>query len=125
VRLLLDTHVYLWFLTDARRLSHRARRTIAEAEDVYVSSVCVWEVAIKFALRKLDYDPEALAQEIEANGFHELPVHARHAVLVARLPLHHGDPFDRIMVAQALCEPLTLLTADPIMQKYLPNALLI
>jgi PIN domain nuclease of toxin-antitoxin system len=118
MRLLLDTHVFLWVLTDSARLGAEARRRIASAERSFVSAASIWEVAIKARLGKIDADADALAAAIEASGFEELPVRAAHAAAVQRLPLHHADPFDRLLVAQALTEPLRLLTADPALTAY-------
>lgn len=118
VRLLLDTHVFLWAVTDSRRLSSRTRAVIRGAEKVYVSAASIWEIAIKTRLGKLKAEPRALVSAIEDSGFKELPVAAAHAAHVASLPLHHTDPFDRLLVAQALIEPLHLLTADSTLAEY-------
>jgi PIN domain nuclease of toxin-antitoxin system len=118
MRLLLDTHIFLWVVTDSRKLKAAARRTIATADAVYVSAASIWEIAIKVRLGKLDGDPRQLAAAIEQSGFLELPVRAVHAAEVAQLADHHQDPFDRILVAQALTEPLVLLTADPLLAAY-------
>ena len=118
MRILLDTHVYLWWLQDHPNLSAAARTKIVAATDVYVSSASIWEAAIKVGIGKLEVDIDQLLAEIDNSGFRELPVSARHAALVTRLPDIHRDPFDRILVAQALCEPLRLLTADSILQGY-------
>lgn len=118
MRLLLDTHVYLWWLQDHPHLSPAARARIMAATDVYVSSASIWEASIKIGIGKLDADIDALVAEIDNSGFRELPVSARHAAMVTRLPDLHRDPFDRILVAQALCEPLRLLTADSILRGY-------
>ncbi|MET3139864.1 PIN domain nuclease of toxin-antitoxin system [Undibacterium sp. GrIS 1.2] len=88
------------------------------AADVYVSSASIWEVAIKVGIGKLDVDVDVLVAEIVKNGFQELSVTAVHAAKVRHLPEIHRDPFDRILVAQALCEPLQLLTADGILSGY-------
>jgi PIN domain nuclease of toxin-antitoxin system len=118
MRLLLDTHVFLWAVSDSARLSAAARREIVAAERTFVSAASIWEVAIKARLGKIDADVDAAAAAIEQSGFFELPVRAAHAVAVARLPLHHADPFDRLLVAQALTEPLRLLTADAALGRY-------
>jgi PIN domain nuclease of toxin-antitoxin system len=118
VRLLLDTHVFLWAVADSRKLGAAARRLIEEADEVRVSAASIWEIAIKSRLGKLVGDAESLAAAIEDSGFAELPVTGRHAAAVARLPLHHADPFDRLLVAQALAEPLILLTADKTLTQY-------
>ncbi|CAN5760263.1 type II toxin-antitoxin system VapC family toxin [soil metagenome] len=118
MRLLLDTHVFLWTLADDPRLSREARRAMEEAMEVFVSAASIWEIAIKAALGKLDADPAEFAAAIEPAGFTELPVSARHAAGVRALPLHHADPFDRLLVAQALAEPMRLLTADAVLARY-------
>ena len=118
MRILLDTHIYLWWLQDHDNLSKAARARIIAATDVYVSSASIWEASIKVGIGKLDVDIDQLVAEIDNSGFRELPVSARHAAMVTRLPDMHRDPFDRILVAQALCEPLRLLTADTILCGY-------
>ncbi len=120
MRLLLDTQIYLWFLSDSRKLRPVARRRIHDADEVYVSAASVWEASIKAALGKLDVDIDELLTQIPASGFAELPVTARHAAAVAALPRLHGDPFDRLLVAQATTEPLHLLTADEALTAYSP-----
>ncbi len=118
MRLLLDTHVFLWAMAGSARLKAPARRLIESASDVYVSAASIWEVAIKSTLGRIDVDIDALVAAIDASGFRPLPITARHAAGVARLALHHNDPFDRLLVAQAIDEPLKLLTADPILKVY-------
>lgn len=118
MRLLLDTHIFLWAVADSRKLKAAARKKILAAEQVYVSSASIWEIAIKARLGKLEGNPDELAEAIVASGFVELPVTARHAAGVARLPFHHHDPFDRLLVAQAFAEPLLLLTADAALAPY-------
>jgi PIN domain nuclease of toxin-antitoxin system len=117
VRLLLDTQVYLWYLADSRKLSAKARSEIASAEDVLVSAASIWEAAVKVAIGKLDAVPDDLVA-VGASGFSELPVSARHAARVVTLPRHHRDPFARLLVAQAIHEPLHLLTADAALRRY-------
>jgi len=112
MRILLDTHIYLWWLQDSPKLSTQARSNIESATEVYVSSASIWEAAIKISIGKLEADIEALAAHIVKSGFIELPVLSRHSIQLTRLPEHHRDPFDRMLVAQAMCEPLRLLTAD-------------
>lgn len=116
-RLLLDTQVWLWWQADDRRLTKAARSAIAHAADVYVSVVSAWEMAIKSALGKLEA-PEDVAQAVEDGGFRELPVHFRHVAAVRELPAHHRDPFDRLLLAQALVDGLTLVTADSALPPY-------
>jgi PIN domain nuclease of toxin-antitoxin system len=118
MRLLLDTQVYLWFLADSPKLSHEARARIASANDVFVSAASIWEATIKVGLGKLKADPRELVTGIQASGFSELPVTAAHAATVGQLKLAHHDPFDRLLVAQALSEPLRLLTADTVLRQY-------
>jgi PIN domain nuclease of toxin-antitoxin system len=118
MRLLLDTHVFLWCVRDDKQLAKAARAMIANATEVYVSSASIWEATIKQALGKLDVDLDALVRAIAGSGFIELPITARHAAAVARLPEVHRDPFDRILIAQALCEPLRFLTADAVLKRY-------
>jgi PIN domain nuclease of toxin-antitoxin system len=112
MRLLLDTQVFVWITQDSPRLSKAARALILDASEVYVSAASIWEIAIKAGLGKIDADPRRMAQAIEESGFSELPVTAQHAAEVALLPEHHRDPFDRLLIAQALAEPLRLLSSD-------------
>lgn len=118
MRLLLDTHIFLWAVAGARQLKPAARELIESADEVYVSAASIWEVAIKVRLGKIDADLEELALAIRASGFSELPVTAVHAAGVAGLAAHHNDPFDRLLIAQALAEPLRLLTADAVLEQY-------
>jgi PIN domain nuclease of toxin-antitoxin system len=114
MRILLDTHIFIWAVTDDPRLTSAARALIEAADSVYVSAASIWEIAIKSALGKIDADAEEMAQAIKESGFVELSVSPPHAVQVARLPLlnSHKDPFDRLLVAQSMTEPLVLLSAD-------------
>ena len=125
MRLLLDTHVVLWSVAGSSKLSAAGHKAIGEAEAVFVSAASVWEIAIKSALGKIDADVDLLIDALEASGFRELPVRAVHAARVAKLPLLHGDPFDRLLIAQALHEPLLLLTADAALTRYGPIVLAI
>jgi PIN domain nuclease of toxin-antitoxin system len=118
MRLLLDTHVFLWVVTGSRLLKRAARARIEAADEVFVSAASVWEIAIKVRLGKLTADLDDLVSAIAKSGFGDLPVRASHAARVARLPLHHTDPFDRLLVAQAISEPLQLLTADGVLAQY-------
>ncbi len=122
MRLLLDTHVFLWWLADDQRLSPRCREQIANPiNDVMLSAVTVWELAIKLGLGKLEMEPsdaERLHLLAADNGFDELPISAAHAAEVRLLPAHHRDPFDRLLVAQAQSEGLTVVTADPAIHPY-------
>jgi PIN domain nuclease of toxin-antitoxin system len=118
MRLLLDTHMFLWAVAGNPRLKPAVRRVIESADQVFVSADSIWELAIKAPLGKIETDPDELVAAIEASGFLELPVRAAHSAGVARLALHHSDPFDRLLVAQAVTEPLKLLTADSVLAKY-------
>lgn len=125
MRLLLDTHIFLWAVAGSPQLKPAVRRLIESADEVYVSAASIWEVAIKARLGKLDAEPHELAAAIEPSGFIELPVRASHAAGVAALELHHNDPFDRLLLAQALAEPLRLVTADAVLAKYSDIVLLV
>jgi PIN domain nuclease of toxin-antitoxin system len=114
MRILLDTHVFIWAVTDDPRLTPAARGLIEAADSVYVSAASIWEIAIKSVLGKIDADAEEMAQAITESGFVELSVSTAHAAQVGKLPLlnNHKDPFDRLLVAQSMTEPLVLLSAD-------------
>jgi PIN domain nuclease of toxin-antitoxin system len=116
-RLLLDSHVLLWWLTLAGALKARTRHAIVRAEEVYVSAVSVWELSIKAALGNLHL-PEDLEEQIQKSALIPLPVTMAHGIAAAKLPPLHKDPFDRMLVAQASLESLTLLTADARLQNY-------
>ena len=122
MRLLLDTQIFLWYLDLAARIPPMAREAIEAADNaVLVSAVVIWEIAIKTSAGRLEIsttDLRRLPRLIEATGFDELPVRARHAAGVHALPWHHRDPFDRLMVAQAREESLTLVTVDPAIRAY-------
>lgn len=117
MRLLLDTHVVIWALEDSPKLPPAARDAISEAADVLVSSATTWEMAIKKAAGKLKI-ADGFTQSIAASGFLELPVTWRHSLRAATLPAHHKDPFDRMLVAQAQDENLTLMTLDAQLPNY-------
>ena len=111
MRLLLDTHALLWWLAD-RELSGQARAAIAEpANDVVVSAATAWEISIKKALGKLRA-PDDLASQLDANSFTPLAISVAHATAAGALPRHHDDPFDRMLIAQAALEELTVVTRD-------------
>lgn len=118
MRLLLDTHVFLWWLTDDRRLHPERRLAIADPDAlVHVSAATIWEIAIKEAQGRIEVGDD-FASEIERGGFLELPIAARHAIAAGRLPNHHGDPFDRMLVAQAREEKMTLVSQDRALTAY-------
>ena len=115
--LLLDTHVILWWLTDDLTLSDEVKTRLDDEPDVYVSPASLWEVTIKQSIGQLS-EPTDVAEEIGYSGFRELPLTLHHAIAAGRLPLIHRDPFDRMLVAQAQCEGLTLVSRDPHVQRY-------
>jgi len=128
VRLLLDTHVGLWAITGSSRLNAAARSLIqAPANQIHVSAASIWEIAIKHSLGKLGM-PISGSEAIEwftKAGYAFLPVNAAHAALVESLPAHHTDPFDRMLVAQALAEPMRLMTHDALVAKYSDTTILV
>lgn len=120
MKLLIDTHIFIWCVDDDPKLSAAAWAMIEAADAVYVSSASLWEATVKHQLGKLHVEPERLAQAVSASGFLELPITMRHAVAIGRLPALHQDPFDRLLLAQAISEPLHLLTADAQLLPYSP-----
>jgi len=119
LRLLLDTHALLWALSAPQQLPASLRSAIQAAEnDVYASLASAWEVAIKVALGKLNFDVRSLERTLAATGIQTLDIGLAHVARVAELPRHHGDPFDRMLVAQALCESMTLVSRDRELAKY-------
>jgi PIN domain nuclease of toxin-antitoxin system len=117
MRLLLDTHVLLWWLANPTLLAEGARRTIEDGKSlVYVSAAVAWEIAIKSALGKLRVGN--LEEALDENQFLPLPITVTHALALQKLPLHHRDPFDRMLVAQAMSEGLTLVSRDADIQRY-------
>lgn len=118
MRLLLDTHLYIWWLNKDRHLSKITVSLIAEAQEVYISSASIWESAIKIQLGKLKANLDQLVMEIQANNFLELPITAKHAAVTSQLSNLHSDPFDRILIAQAISGPLLLLTTDKKLATY-------
>lgn len=116
MRLLLDTHVVLWWLADDPTLSDEIKEVLDAEPDVYVSAATLWEVSIKQALGKLE--PADLPDHVRGAGFRELPVTSAHAIAAGRLPPIHRDPFDRMLVAQARIEDLALVTRDEDIHKY-------
>lgn len=121
MRILLDTNILLWSVTTPERLGEPVRATILDpANDILFSAASIWEIAIKAALRCRDFQvrPEAVAEEACDIGFIELPLHSSVASRVADLPLLHRDPFDRLLIAQAIAEPAILYTADARLPAY-------
>jgi PIN domain nuclease of toxin-antitoxin system len=121
LNLLLDTHLLVWAATRNKRLSRHASELIEDQENVlWFSAASLWESAIKAALKRPDFpiDVGALRAGLLANQYHELPVEGRHVIVFRDLPLIHRDPFDRLLVAQAQCEGMVLLTVDKILKQY-------
>jgi PIN domain nuclease of toxin-antitoxin system len=116
MRLLPDTHVVLWWLADDPTLPLNIREHLDSDPEVYLSAASVWEIAIKQALGKIQ--PPEVAERVQASGFRPLPITSDHAIAAGRLPAIHNDPFDRMLIAQALVEDLTLITRDAMIQKY-------
>ena len=122
MRLLLDTHTFLWFLLDDPQLRTTARDFIIDpANDIEVSPATYWEIAIKISLGKYAL-PEPygifIEREIMANDFHILPIEPKHTVVLTTLPFHHRDPFDRLLIAQAMVEDIPIVSMDPAFDAY-------
>jgi PIN domain nuclease of toxin-antitoxin system len=112
VQLLLDTHALIWWLTNNPTLTTQAKNAIADPDNlVFVSAASAWEIAIKKSLGKLQA-PDDLAAQIKAKNFIPLAISVEHAVMVEQLPMHHQDPFDRILIAQGMYEQLVIITRD-------------
>jgi len=118
VRLILDTHLFLWFVDGWSRVPKTAQDHIEEADQISISAASLWEIAIKAGIGKIDAPIARLPALVERSGFHHLPVAAEHAVEVARLPRHHRDPFDRLLIAQARATGMKLLTVDAALKRY-------
>ncbi len=121
MRILLDTHILLWALVEPERLDEETRAAIrSDNNEVLFSAASIWEIAIKAALRRADFavDPVEIITEALDAGLGELALHSNAAALVADLPLLHRDPFDRVLIAQAIAEPAFLYTADPRLLPY-------
>ena len=113
MRLLLDTHALLWWLSDDAQLGPAARDLIADpAHDVFVSVVSLWEIQVKARVGKLTADLAAILEEMEAQAFELLPIRPAHLLRLGGLPAHHRDPFDHLLIAQAMIEGAAFVTAD-------------
>jgi len=118
VKFLLDTHVLLWWLSDNKSLTSKAVTAIRNGENtIFVSAATAWEISIKRVLGKLKA-PDGLEETLESNRFHQLPISIRHGLIAGSLPRHHDDPFDRMLIAQAQTEHLTIITHDVRMEPY-------
>jgi len=115
MRILLDTHILLWALAEPKKLSKETRAHLEDSEaEILFSAASIWEIAIKAQIGRITFSarPDEIAQAAIGSGFLELPVRAAAAALVAQLPLHHRDPFDRLLIAQAMSEPAIFCTVD-------------
>lgn len=119
MRYLLDTHILLWWIADDPKLRFDIRRTVTNPDyDIVVSAASIWEAAIKRAVGKLRFETPVLLETLRRSGLRVLPITAEHALAAGELPRHHDDPFDRMLVAQALMERLTLVTRDGRLRDY-------
>ncbi|MFI3223304.1 MAG: type II toxin-antitoxin system VapC family toxin [Methylococcaceae bacterium] len=121
MNLLLDTHVALWAITDNPKLSQKARDLITSPKtNVWVSAANIWEIAIKYSLGRGDMpvSSQDALRYFQESGYHFLAIDVEHAIAVEELPAHHQDPFDRMLVAQALVEPMRLMTHDSLVALY-------
>ncbi len=121
MRILLDTHILLWALANPTQLTKDARAAIEDpTNDVLFSAASIWEIAIKASLKRTDFrvSPEGIAAAAIESGFRELPVYSAAAAQTAKLPAHHRDPFDRLLIAQAITEPAVFYTADAQLEAY-------
>ncbi|MCP4681290.1 MAG: type II toxin-antitoxin system VapC family toxin [Desulfobacterales bacterium] len=123
MRLLLDTHILLWCLEESNDLPDQAYQLVLSADDVYASTVNVWEIIIKLSIGKLDLDIDVhdLMKVIAKSGFKILDIKPDHAIKLMDLEDYHRDPFDRMLIAQSLVEPLHLVTCDSVIAKYNAN----
>jgi PIN domain nuclease of toxin-antitoxin system len=126
MKLLLDTHILLWWLNDDGKLSGHARQFITNPDnDIYVSDISLWEIQIKIMNGKLNIDLEILIQQMSENNFQQLRIHKNHILSLAKLPRHHQDPFDRMLISQAISEPLHLITHDKNVSLYSESIILV
>ena len=119
MRLLLDTHILLWWLADDPALPAAARAAIGDpASEVFISAASAWEIAIKHALGRLDFPVAQMTTILNEAGFTPLGIEVQHGVIAGALPPHHNDPFDRMLVAQAQHEGMTIVTVDALIRRY-------
>ncbi len=119
--MLLDTHLLLWGSNADPRLKPKTVKRILASDTIFFSAASIAEIAIKHALGKLEMNPDEMIASALAAGFIELPVSASHGARIAKLPAIHNDPFDRMLVAQAMVENITLLTSDKLLATYGPS----
>ena len=126
MRILLDTHILLWWLKDDRRLSDAALNIIENAaNDILISAVNTWEIAIKKSLGRIQIDMNELLEVIKSSGLGVLNITVNHTCQISNLPNHHNDPFDRMLIAQSIVEPMRLLTHDDTLMQYGDQVLLV
>ena len=129
MKILLDTHAFLWFIEDSPKLSTEARSAIEDGfNEPLLSVASLWEMAIKVSVGRLDLKKPFetfVPDQLELNGFDQLAISFQHIAVVAKLPFHHRDPFDRLLLAQAIAEGLAVVTTDRIFGEYLPTALVV
>lgn len=119
MKILLDTHILLWWLDNNPKLSDEATLLISNSDnDIYVSYVSLWEIQIKIGIGKLQADLKMILEQLPKNNFQELGSHSSHILALSKLPLHHKDPFDRMLIAQAIQQNLTLMTHDKTVSDY-------
>lgn len=122
MRILLDTHIFIWWDLSPEKLSATARRRLEERQDTFVlSTASLWEMQIKLAIGKMELRlplAEMVREQVEQNGFEILPITLNHVLALETLPFHHKDPFDRLLIAQAQSENLPLLSADAVFDLY-------
>lgn len=122
MKVLMDTQAFLWMIADGERLSSRARQVFLDKNNMlYFSAVSLWEISIKYSLGKMELAPdwpESIRREMQANTIQWLPVEMEHCVQVSQLPFHHRDPFDRMLISQAIVEDMALLSSDRQMKAY-------
>ncbi|NWF60748.1 MAG: type II toxin-antitoxin system VapC family toxin [Fischerella sp.] len=124
MKLLIDTHTFLWFINDSPQLSADAKALLESEVDVLLSAASLWEIAIKTSLGKLTLpDPydKFIPQQVTLNDLEILPISMAHLAVVARLPFHHRDPFDRLLIAQAMVEQVSIVSADAVFDSYTIN----
>jgi PIN domain nuclease of toxin-antitoxin system len=119
----LDTNALLWALANAPRIAPVRKLLLADENEVFVSTVSWWEIAIKTRIGKLDAKLPELRATAQESGFLELPLLGSHAEMLATMPRHHNDPFDQMLVAQAMAEPMRLITGDGLLSRYAPLVL--
>jgi PIN domain nuclease of toxin-antitoxin system len=121
MKVLLDTHILIWALAEPARISENGRLALEDPQnEILFSAASIWEIALKKRIGRINFGfaPDQIAKAAKESGFAELPVFAIAAALVEQLPLHHRDPFDHLLIAQAMSEPARLFTADPLLARY-------